>query len=333
MSSPPPASPLPPLYAAWMTELLGGPLPSEPRSTCMDCAMVATGPEAEDPGPHFRPDLKCCMFLPKLPNFLVGRALAEGGPGRASVLGRVSEPRQRTPLGLTPPVDLAERHEAARKDQQFGQDLSLRCPHFIDERGGLCGIWTNRESICTTWFCRHTRGAVSRQLWSALQRLLAVLEDTLSRWVAVELGAGPRSWGVWQGKEADFYEAAGARVSSLTWREVAHIGGFELRFRAQLLKEARRAVHELGVPPVLVAAEIQTLPLPDGRLRVFGYSQYDPEDLAVEVVALLGHFTGRAVAEILDEPDPRALSRAALLPEATLQRLFDLRVLDLPPET
>ena len=325
-----PDSPLPPLYAAWMEELLGEPVRGEPRSTCFSCAMVATGPEHEDPGPHFLPDLKCCMFSPKLPNFLVGRALCEDGPGRASVERRVADPAQRGPLGLSTPMALTAAHEAARAAGRFGLDTALRCPHFIVEGGGLCGIWSNRESICATWYCRHERGAVSRQRWSALQRLLAAVEDALSREIARQLGAGPRDWGDWRGREEAFYRAAAARAAALSWRDVSRIGGFELRFRARHLKETHAALSATGLPDTLVLGPARVAPLPDGRQRVFAYSEYDPEDLAAELVARLAALSGRPVAELLD-PEP-AGTDAPPLDEGTLQRLFDLRVLDRPPD-
>lgn len=327
---------LPPLYAAWTRELLGGPLPSEPRSTCSACAMVATGGPAEDPGPRFLPNIKCCMFLPKLPNFLVGRALLdEPGPGPRSVLHRLSNPSNRSPLGLLTPPDFAEHYEEVKKSGQFGREIGLRCPHYLEAEGGICGIWAHRESVCTTWFCRHERGAVSRHFWSSLQQLLAVVEDVLSRTIARDLGAAPHDWGPWQGREVAYYEAAATRVEQMTWRDVTRIGAFEVRFRARLVKEAYGALSETGVPPVLVPGRIRVVPLPDGRRRVFGYSAYDPADLAVEVVDLLGRFTGRTVAEVLQTSSPgdgASAPAGLILDEPMLQRLFDLRVLDLPPE-
>src|SRR5438552_17282932 len=103
---------LPPLYARWMAELLQGPLPTEERSTCDDCAV------ARNPGfkvqvvergkaPHFETrtfdkHLKCCTVTPKLPNFLVGNALADetlAPAGLASLRRRIAERRAVTPFG------------------------------------------------------------------------------------------------------------------------------------------------------------------------------------------------------------------------------------------
>ena len=327
---------LPPLYARWVGELLGGPLPAEPRSTCNACAMLPRGSADEDPGPRFAPNIKCCMFLPRLPNFLVGRALLEvNGPGLLSVQRRIADPNHRSPLGLLPPPSFAERYEDAKKSGQFGQRLELRCPHYLEAEGGVCGVWAQRESVCTTWFCRHTRGAVSRHFWSSLQQLLAAVEDLLSRTIATELGATAHDFGRWAGREEAFYTAAAERVAGMSWKDVTRLGAFEVRFRARTVREAYGALDETGVPPVLVPGRIRVIPLPSGLRRVFGYSAYDPVDLATEVVDLLGRFTGRTVDEVLhaETPGDGASAPASLvLDEPLLQRLFDLRVLDLPPE-
>ena len=79
----PASSPLPPLYAAWMTDLLVGAIPTETKSTCGNCAMAApagTVISEKNAGDFFDPDLKCCTFTPTPPNFLVGRILSDIDP-------------------------------------------------------------------------------------------------------------------------------------------------------------------------------------------------------------------------------------------------------------
>lgn len=73
--------PLPPLYDGWMLELLEGVIPRESRATCNNCAMCSQ-PGAES-GPrerYFDPTIKCCTYIPVLPNFLVGRILTDDDP-------------------------------------------------------------------------------------------------------------------------------------------------------------------------------------------------------------------------------------------------------------
>lgn len=329
---------LPPLYAEWLGQLLGGPLPSEPRSTCGRCAMVARGPEEQEPGPHFRADIKCCMFTPVLPNFLVGRLLRDPdpalAPGKETVRQRIAESEGVSANGLGLTREYADRYEQAKREGRFGLERELRCPHYLEQEGGLCGIWNHRESVCTTWFCRHERGAVSRHFWHSLQQLLSVVESALAKACATAI-AGGAGFGSWRGQEEEFYEACARYVDELEWRDVARIGGFEVRFRARMVKEAWRALSERVVPPVLVPGKIRAVHLADGRRRVWGYSAYDPLDLPAEVVELLSRFNGRPVAEVLEEDglgDGTALPPGLVFDRAMLERLFDLRILDMPPE-
>src|SRR5215813_7928721 len=88
------ASALPPLYATWMEQLLTGPIPPETGATCSDCVMLAKEPHPPTGSAHFfNPRTKCCTYLPELPNFLVGRILADSDPqsaaGRATVEARL----------------------------------------------------------------------------------------------------------------------------------------------------------------------------------------------------------------------------------------------------
>lgn len=331
-------STLPPLYERWVSELLGASPPGEPRSTCEACAMVRPDPAPAEPGPHFLPELKCCMFMPKLPNFLVGRALLDpdpaGEPGRASLRRRLHEGDATSVKGLGLPREYADRYQAAMKEGAFGLDLSLRCPHWLDAGGGTCGIWRHRESVCTTWFCKHERGAKSRHFWHSLRQLLDAVEDALAAWCVERLDAR-EGWGRWAGREEAFYAACAREVEGLGWKDVTRIGGFALRFRVRMVKEAWRGLAERGVPPVLVPGAIRSTPLAGGGRRVWGYSAYDPIDLPAGVLELLSRFNGRPVEEVLADPgagDGTALPPSLVFDEAMLERLFELRVLDLPPE-
>src|SRR5882672_10551834 len=96
---------LPPLYAAWMNEALGGPIPEEKEATCDDCVMLAKGCEApQTSGFFFDPHTKCCTYVRELPNYLVGRILADRDPaatrGRATLEKRFEDGVAVTPLGI-----------------------------------------------------------------------------------------------------------------------------------------------------------------------------------------------------------------------------------------
>jgi hypothetical protein len=142
-----------------------GRLPAETDATCQDCAMCAEPGRTPLPGlAFFKPDTKCCIYVPGLRNFLVGLILQDDDPrfaaGRATVEARLDARVSVTPVGISPlPVQTAlYRLEGT---QAFGQDRTLRCPHYLDEAGGQCGIWRYRNGICATWFCKHTRGPVA----------------------------------------------------------------------------------------------------------------------------------------------------------------------------
>jgi hypothetical protein len=156
------SSPLPPLYAAWVEDLLGGSIPPETRATCHDCAMCEDGADYQAPdSKFFNPVTKCCTYLPEISNFLTGQILADDDPaitkGRASIEARINAGVAVTPLGLGRNQRYALLYDNMDV-QVFGRAQSLRCPHYIDEQGGLCGIWKYRNSVCSTWFCRHVRG-------------------------------------------------------------------------------------------------------------------------------------------------------------------------------
>src|SRR4051812_35747556 len=114
-----PAHELPPLYSRWATELLGGSIPRETLATCNDCAMCVKEGGAQPTSLYFfDASLKCCVYMPELANFLVGRAIAgddrESTAGRESVRKRVRARIGVTPLGVSrpPSYDLVLRNSA-----------------------------------------------------------------------------------------------------------------------------------------------------------------------------------------------------------------------------
>src|SRR5215469_6021872 len=192
-----PSSPLPPLYTAWMDQILAGPIPGETNATCEQCAMCPQ-PGNSTPGSplFFNPRTKCCTYMPRLPNFLAGRLLADDDPdpdatkGRATIETRIEKGIAVTPLGLYP--DPVHSLLYQRSPDAFGQSLTLRCPHYIEE-SGHCGVWKHRESTCATWFCKHVRGAVGMRFWHAVQHLLGAVEESLAQWCVSELDVGTQA--------------------------------------------------------------------------------------------------------------------------------------------
>src|SRR5262249_5034160 len=149
-----------------------------------------------------------------------------------------------------------------------GRATGLRCPYFLED-GGRCGLWRHRNSICTTWFCKHVRGKAGMRFWiGRVKPLLEVIEADLRVWCALEAGLGEdalaaltetaawnhaneglnadtmtgrvdakayaRMWGDWAGREEAFYLAAAERVAALSWDELLGVCGPRVRALADL---------------------------------------------------------------------------------------------------
>lgn len=339
---------LPPRYADWLIDLLGGTLPEEQAATCSQCAMQG---EHVAEGYQFRADAKCCTYVPALASFLVGAALRElpEGPARASVEARIDDVSSCTPHGL----DVNEVDRAAYQvvvaNETFGRDPGLRCPHYLHDQGGLCGIWRQRNGVCATWFCKHDRGAAGQRFWQAVEALLTLIERELCHWVACQLlyrEAPPVAegddeslpeWQVWLPRRRDYYLRAAELVDELTWPEVQVIGGADLGAAAERVLAAYavvgppragepRLVQLRRPPPLLVLGKVKVAHRGPETTRVVTYSDSDALELPSELVALLPRFDGRATELVLAE---LACEGVILTPEL-VTRLVDFAVLRAP---
>jgi hypothetical protein len=328
------ASALPPLYARWVDQLLGCPIPVETEATCQDCVMVAEGSDTGSPGRRFFDSTtRCCTYLPELPNFLVGPILADADPhmavGRRSVEARLDRGVAVTPLGLGKPATYALLYVNGLDG--FGTSHALRCPHHLDD--GACGIWTHRMSVCATWFCKYSRGAVGLKFWRALQVLLAGVEKDLARWCLLELrlGAGALGclfpppeptepsrtidrfqldgrvnpeqhaavWGEWAGRERELFDACGHLVERLGWQEVLAICGPGVRISARLVRDSCDALQSGELPARLRVGEFGIHSVTGKNVLVVSYNGHDPLRLPVGLMEALPYFDGRPVADAL----------------------------------
>lgn len=328
---------LPPLYARWIDALLESPIPPETRATCDDCAMCAPeGTRAEERAFYFSPRVKCCTYQPLLPNYLVGRALEDRdfafSAGRATLENRIDAGVGVTPLGVgaTRIFDVLYEISAPKA---FGHALSLRCPHYLEEGGGRCGIWRHRNSICTTWFCKLERGAVGSVFWDRTRNLLMAIERGLAIWCALEAGleaealgaifrlddrpgkrepmtaadvdgvADPavarKLWGAWFSREREFYGLCGRRVESLTWPDVERICGSGVAALAHLTRHSFQALLSEKLPERLVAGTFEMISTSREATRVVGYLGTDPLDLDAAVMEVLPYFDGRPTVQAL----------------------------------
>jgi hypothetical protein len=341
-----------------MRELLGASIPGEAPSTCHDCAMCAPASGPIGNNFYYSPTTKCCTYLPRMWNFLSGRVLNDDTPeaarGRATLEARIDAGLAVTPLGLEQTPLFAHLYSKARSS--FGRVEALRCPHYIDEAGGLCGVWRHRESTCATWFCKHERGGVGERFFEALHWLLVVAETALARWAVLQLDVGReaeamllplplkldapmgpgdfdgvadrehqrRLWGTWAGREREFYRAAARLVGALAWSDVRAIAGPELQLHERAVGRQYQALGSATLPNRLQVQEIRLEEQGAEFARIGTYSHLDPLSVPVELLGVLRYFDGRetdvALADIESEERLR-------IDPALVRRLTDFGIL------
>jgi hypothetical protein len=337
--------PLPPLYQRWVDALDGAPLPAETRATCDDCAMCSGG---GDDG--FRADTKCCTYVPALPSFNVGLILADGSPeaetGRRTVGERIAQRAGVSPLGIR--LTAGQRALYGVERERLGRSLHVRCPHYLADRG-QCGVWRHRNAVCSTWFCKHERGATGFGLWRAVQALLGAVEEALSYWCVMRLDLGAEAiallcqadrrddlavdpspqlyraaWGRWHGRERDLYRACGELVAGLSWSEVSAIGGAPVQAAASAVVAARRSYAQPTTPPAARLVPLRHVRAGRATTAVATYSPHDQLELPTELFDALRAFDGRPIADVRSEIEA---DHGLALGEDLVQTLVDFEVL------
>jgi hypothetical protein len=320
-----------------MDQLLAGPIPPETDATCSDCAMCSTEGESQSRSELFyNPEVKCCTYIPTLPNYLVGRILRDDDStfarGRRTVAERLRAGLAVTPLGLGMPAAYGFLYAYA-SEKAFGLSKNLRCPHYLDEDGGRCSIWKHRASVCATWYCKHVRGAVGARFWKSLHHLLTAVEHSLSLWCVDELdieiealrllctpkrslkpdyqldglaldgkvdqAVYDKCWGKWLGREATFYTEAAQLVDELNWQDIASLGGPEIRIHEKLVRDAYSQLMSHELPSSLKVGSLNVSGLGKQSCRVITYSPLDPLDLPNSLVSILPYFDGRPTQDAL----------------------------------
>lgn len=349
--------PLPPLYGGWLTELLGASIPRESRATCSNCPMCQVEGRDSLAAP-FRPDVKCCTYVPELQNYLAGQILLDSGVdtafGRASLLRRIAARVGVTPRSVDVPPIYAQLYAASSK-LAFGRAPRLRCPHFDEDNGGRCSIWQYRNSVCTTWFCRYVRGPLGHEFWNQVKQLLMAIEVQLATWAVVELfpssamlqsaleprnRVGPERlveelsgideneshsmWGRWWGREVDFYQACAQLVSALDWSDVLRISGAEVAGRARVVHSLFQRMWQAAPPLRLTVSPALTESVVGGAVTVAVHSAMDPIVISSAVYTVLDRFDGRPVEEVMLEINE---TTDAKIDEATVRSLLDYGVL------
>ncbi len=359
--SPEPGSALPPLHNAWLHTLTGIQDPgSEPKSTCGDCVMCA-GVERSGTHIRFSPDVKCCSYVPNLANFLAGRSLL--GPGRESVRARIARRAGVTPFGLG--LSHGDIRRLVESGSQFGRAAEVVCPHFVAETQG-CAIWQTRNAVCSTWFCKHERGAVGLRFWHAVRDLLSAVEERLSlrcvtgggladdqaaavvahrravREIITVANSGrplpelsgedesagwyERMWGEWAGREEDWFVHCAESVGAIDDDELVSSLD-DLRELVDAVDERWHALTVDDLPEALTFAPGAGSQATVDVLRLVGYSPFDPVVLPAALLEPLRLLDGRPIAEL-----PPAAGTDAVLDHDLLRRLHDFAVAVAPAQ-
>jgi Fe-S-cluster containining protein len=285
--------------------------------------------ESCDPpqAPRFSRETKCCTYTPKLPPFAVGQLLDASDadqPGRASVLERLEARTGVTPLGVFPADPPSPTR--ALTVESFGRATDRRCPHFMTDTG-QCGIWKFRNSVCSTWFCRHDRGAIGSRFWEAADAFLREVESGLAGWCAVELGlealaadgdarlAGDAArarlqpvwtsdayneiWGDWVGWESEYFRGCALLVAPLDAPNILELAGTEAQRLADELTRAHQPWTGPPPDPLVVGAIHDVRAEPGARCSLITYSAYDRVELDAAILELLPAFDGRPTTDVL----------------------------------
>jgi hypothetical protein len=240
----------------------------------------------------------------------------------------------------------------------FGKSRTLRCPHYLADEGGRCGVWKHRASVCATWHCKYVRGQVGREFWGTLHQLLSKVEKNLSQWCVLELDIGidslknlfpdspratgptkvdPRAldglanpsesrrlWGSWVGREAEFYRECSRLVNELDWSKVVAISGAEVQIYERLLRQAYAKLMAKEIPARLKVGAIQMVSMDQDFCRITSYNGYDPLKVPRQLIDVLGYFDGRPTVEAVRAI---ALVEGVKLDSALMQILTDFSVL------
>ncbi len=237
-----------PLYSNFLPDFFLSEVEDEHFATCLDCRMCNSGNISREGRFYFDDTTKCCTYQPKIPNYLVGAILLDDDFSSAQGLIRkmVENKEGVHPLGLLPSLAFVKKYNKI-KVNKFGREKSLVCPFLKD---GLCSIWKYRNSVCSTWFCKHVSGMVGRTFWRSYRNYLTMMEAILSEHLQKQLGlfhskmnilewgepgfnaysndndykrSYKKTWGEWEDNELRYYEKSYELLSAMDRKSIQEI--------------------------------------------------------------------------------------------------------------
>jgi hypothetical protein len=362
---------LPSFYGKLLPEFFNKPLPEEELATCDQCAMCQPEGEPElTAQSYYSPDSKCCTFHPNLPNYSVGALLIDDDPageeGRRRLRAKIDGRSGIYPHGIVAPPKYELLFE--RGTGTFGRNESLLCPYF-ERDGGTCTIWAFRETVCSTYFCKHNAGADGQAFWASLSLYLHFVQRRLidhilyrSGWevsaaatlmpsaLAVDGDLGNRRltpndlderppsdavyaacWGEWVGREEEFYRRAHAIVEELDQESFERIAGVGQWVRVQELASKYERMVDPQIPEVLLRNPgLRVSRDAEQRYVLSAGSQTDMKRVRKEVYDVVEEFDGlRTTSEILEIFE---LDRGVSISTGLLVGLVQHRILIDPAE-
>ncbi len=112
-------------------------------------------------------------------------------------------------------------------------------------------------------------------------------------------------------------------VDRLEWESVMQIGGTECVRISTLLKDCFSEMKAPNIPDHLGPGLFKSVVLNDEKVRVWGYSQYDPIDLPRTIFQSLSSFNGSPNTVVLQ----RLHERGIILTPEWLRKLYDFGIL------
>lgn len=147
----------------------------EKASSCFNCPQVKAH--------GFHPTSRCCSYIPRIPNFLLGLALMDADTQAVAknFVGSgytIPEGSQASPLQM---------------EQSLGF-LSGQLPHgtvvcpLLNRTSRKCQVYGFRNGVCSTFFCRHDQGEAGAEFWESLTDLVTQVETALAQWALEQAG-------------------------------------------------------------------------------------------------------------------------------------------------
>jgi hypothetical protein len=319
---------MPDFYQLFLSSEFNITVPEETATTCSDCAMWSAGDENFPNRITFSKESKCCTHYPNLPNYLVGALLDDENPAQETGKSRLlNELKRRTgtlPHGLFRPrkFDFLIRHSP----DSFGRSTTLICP-FYERKRGFCTVWSYRNSMCGTWFCKYVDGEDGRLFWLTLRQFLLYAEESLSRYAmmkaewptesilytqsretplsAEEMDEKPMRTGVyeklWQkyaGREEEWYRESYRILQAITPDEFLSIIGVNGRILMDNVFTKLKVVSSNRIPRTLKRnPELKVIDFGDDSYTLTVYSTFDPVTLSKRMYEILDIFTGKKTTD------------------------------------